>query len=69
MVDKIGVKRKWIQHKGTLGEHFDIALVKRNMAIALGAKDINFRDYAKMIEKRCEDAGVHWSLAHVTLKP
>lgn len=36
MVDKIGVDRKWIQNKGTGREHFDIAMVKRNAAIAAG---------------------------------
>lgn len=66
MVDAIGVKRKWIQHPGTLGEHFDIAMVKRNLAIRNGAREINFREYARMIEKRCKDAGVHWALAHKT---
>jgi len=68
MVDKIGVQRKWMQHKGTLHEHFDIAMVKRELAIKHGAKEINFREYAKMIEKRCEEAGVHWSLASKTKK-
>jgi hypothetical protein len=66
MVDRIGVQRKWIQHKGTLGEHFDIAIVKRRLAITHGAKEINFREYGQMIEKRCADAGVHWTLAHKT---
>lgn len=66
MADKIGVQRKWIQHPGTLGEHFDVAKVSRALAIKYGAKEINFREYAKMIEKRCESAGVHWSLASKT---
>lgn len=66
MVDKIGVQRKWIQHEGTLGEHFDIAKSKRDLAIKHGAQAINFREYAKMIEARCEKAGVHWSAAHLT---
>lgn len=68
MADKIGVQRKWIQHEGTIGEHFDIAMVKRKLAISHGAKEINFREYAQMIEKRCADAGVHWSLASQTNK-
>lgn len=59
MVDAIGVQRKWIQHTGMLGEHFDIALGKRALAIKNGAKEINVREYARIIEERCEKAGVH----------
>lgn len=66
MVDAIGVQRKWIQHVGTLGEHFDICLAKRAKAIKNGAIEINSRDYAKMIEARCEKVGVHWAKAHLT---
>ncbi len=29
MVDKIGVKRKWLQYPGTYQEHFDICLAKK----------------------------------------
>lgn len=66
MVDAIGVQRKWIQHAGTLGEHFDICLAKRAKAVKCGAVEINAREYAKMIEARCEKVGVHYSLAHKT---
>lgn len=68
MVDKIGVQRKWIQHPGTLNEHFDICLAKRKKAIVLGAQEIEARAYAKMIEGRCEKAGVHFSKASQTKK-
>lgn len=37
MVKKIGVNPKWIQDKGTGGEHFDIAMSKREQAIEHGA--------------------------------
>lgn len=47
--DKIGVKRKWIQYKGTYLEHFDICLSKKKEAIKAGAIEMNFRDYARMI--------------------
>lgn len=68
MVDAIGVARRHIQHAGTLGEHFDICLSYRRKAVKLGAIEINARDYAKAIEKRCEEAGVHWATAHLTPK-
>lgn len=44
MVDKIGVKRKWIQYPGTSREHFDICLSKRKKAIEKGAKEITWRE-------------------------
>lgn len=66
MVDKIGVKRRYIQHKGMLGEHFDIAIVKRKLAIQFGAKEIHWRDYAAMIEKRCLENRVNIYVASIT---
>lgn len=66
MVDAIGVKRRWLQHPGTCNEHFDICLSKRTQAVKLGAVEINARDYAKEIERRCEEAGVHWALGSQT---
>lgn len=52
MCDKIGVQRKWIQHAGTPNEHFDICLSKRKLAIEHGAKEINMREYARMVQER-----------------
>ena len=52
MADKIGVARKWIQYAGTANEHFDICLSKKAKAIELGAKEINFREYAEFVNKR-----------------
>jgi len=37
MADAIGVARKWIQYPGRRGEHFDIALSKKALAIQHGA--------------------------------
>lgn len=37
MVDRIGVRRKWIQDAGTHREHFDVCMAKRAAAIAAGA--------------------------------
>lgn len=51
-VDKIGVKRKWIQDYDSPREHFDICLAKRKLAIKLGAKEINFRELAAMTAAR-----------------
>jgi hypothetical protein len=52
MVDKIGVKRKWIQYPGTYNEHFDICLAKKKLALAAGAVEISARDYAKFANAR-----------------
>jgi hypothetical protein len=48
MVDKIGVQRKWIQHPGTKEEHFDIAMVKRELAIKYGAIPMGMYELCKM---------------------
>jgi hypothetical protein len=48
MVDKIGIKRKWIQDKGTYLEHFDICLSKRKKAVELGAKEITMMQLGRM---------------------
>ncbi len=48
MARQIGVQEKWIQHRGTHKEHFDICLSKRTKAIALGAVQITQRE---LVEK------------------
>jgi len=54
MVDKIGVKRKWIQHPGTIHEHFDICLSKKAEALRHGAKEITWREMGTMINQRLQ---------------
>ncbi len=51
-VDKIGVQRKWIQHAGEGGEHFDIAKGKRDLAISKGAIPISMRVLCPAMVKR-----------------
>lgn len=52
MCDKIGVQKKWIQDFGTPREHFDIAMVKRKLAIENGAIELNFRELATKTSTR-----------------
>jgi len=53
MADRIGVARRWIQHPGTDGEHFDICKAKRAAAVAAGAIEIGRRELvAKLHERR-----------------
>lgn len=53
MVDKIGVQRKWIQDKGKGGEHFDIAMGKRKLAILRGAIPLSmFTLCPAMVERK-----------------
>lgn len=53
MADKIGVARRWIQHAGTPGEHFDIAMSKRAEAIRHGAVPVTCEELARWrIERR-----------------
>lgn len=61
MADKIGVQKKWIQHRGTANEHFDICLAKRKKAVSLGAVEIGFRDYAKRVQDKAEAHGIPWT--------
>lgn len=52
MVRRIGVPPRWIQHAGTAGEHFDIAISKRELAIAAGAVPITMKQTAAMCKRR-----------------
>jgi hypothetical protein len=52
MVDRIGVQRKWIQHAGSVREHFDIALSKRRLALEAGAIEVTMRDLGMLMRKR-----------------
>ena len=52
MADKIGVARRWIQKRGTSGEHFDIAMSKRAEAVKHGAVEITMRKLAQMCRDR-----------------
>lgn len=48
MADKIGVARKWFQHPGTPGRHYDIAMSKRALAVRSGAVEITMKECALM---------------------
>jgi hypothetical protein len=47
MADAIGVKRKWFQ-----GDHYDIALSKRALAISRGAREITWEQLSFMTTLR-----------------
>lgn len=62
MVAKIGVQRKWFQ-----GDHYDIALSKRALAIENGAIPITMRQCAAMVARKRKtgslghpDAALEW---------
>lgn len=52
MADRIGVDRRWHQHPGMSGSHFDIAQSKRAQAVELGAVEITRRQAAAMRTRR-----------------
>lgn len=53
MAAAIGVSRRWLQHAGTPGEHFDIAMSKRELAIQYGAVSVTMIELAEWrISKR-----------------
>jgi hypothetical protein len=47
MADTIGVARKWHQ-----GDHYDIALSKRSLAVAAGAIEVSQRHMGLMVRSR-----------------
>jgi hypothetical protein len=47
MADKIGVARRWYQ-----GDHYDIAMSKRTLAVENGAKEISWRELGAMMRER-----------------
>jgi hypothetical protein len=51
MADTIGVARKWFQKKAS-GDHYDIALSKRALAVKAGAVEITLRQCAAMCYRR-----------------
>lgn len=55
MVDKIGVRRKWIQYPGTQKEHFDICLSKKVKALKYGAREVTVREIIKAKQKRVKE--------------
>ena len=53
MADKIGLARRWYQ-----GDHYDIALSKRHLAVAAGAVEITYRECGMMSAVRRHDPNV-----------
>lgn len=51
MADRIGVARKWFQQKPS-GDHYDVALSKRALAVKFGAKQITVKQCACMCRNR-----------------
>lgn len=56
MVDLIGVARKWLQHPGNHGEHFDVCKEMRRKAVTAGAREIGLRELAAKCSERRGDA-------------
>lgn len=52
MADKIGVKRKWIQHAGTPKEHFDVCLQMKKKALELGATEVGWREIVELGKRK-----------------
>lgn len=52
MADKIGVARKWVQYPNTEYAHFDICLIKKELAIQNGAKEITWREFGEIMQQR-----------------
>lgn len=51
MADKIGIKRKWFQHKPGGTPHYDICLSKKALAIGFGAVEVDREKVVEIIQK------------------
>ena len=47
MADKIGIARRWYQ-----GDHYDICLAKRALAVSNGAKEVTQKQLASIVVAR-----------------
>lgn len=47
MADKLGLKRRWYQ-----GDHYDVSMGLRRKAIALGAREITWKQLGRMMFTR-----------------
>lgn len=61
MAATIGVAARWLQHAGEPGEHFDIALSKKALALAAGAIAITWLDLGR--RELARKRGRQWSPA------
>jgi hypothetical protein len=52
MAERIGVERRWVQNEGTHREHYDIALSKRALAIAAGARVIGMHELSRLLNAK-----------------
>jgi hypothetical protein len=54
MAARIGVDVRWLQHRGTEREHFDVCKSKRALAVRAGAKEVTSRDIVAVIRAKRE---------------
>jgi hypothetical protein len=52
MADRLGLRRSWIQNRGTEKEHFDVCKSKRALAVRFGAIELSKREAAIWIGER-----------------
>lgn len=57
MADAIGVQRRWLQHAGEPGEHFDVCMSKRAAAVQQGAREVTSRDLVKLVRSKRRPEG------------
>lgn len=52
MACKVSVSTRWVQHRGTYKEHFDVCQERRLTAIAMGAVKVTAKELCKMLLER-----------------
>lgn len=55
MADLIGVARRWYQ-----GDHYDVCLAKRAMAVKAGAVEVTMREIARIVRRKKEAPSDRW---------
>ena len=50
MAESLGLKLEWFQ-----GDHYDVSLAKRKLAVSMGAKEVTSRDLVELRRRRREE--------------
>lgn len=56
---RLGLRREWVQHPGSVLEHYDVTEQKRARAIKLGAMPITYHESGEIVlrKREAQEAG------------
>ncbi|TPW33328.1 DUF4031 domain-containing protein [Martelella alba] len=52
MADMIGIERRFVQYPGTVKEHYDVPLPRRQLAVSAGAVEVTWRFMGELVRER-----------------